>query len=520
MKRFIMMLGVILRTNGLLAQQDLSPHYQKNLESIILSVSLKPNSQITFRYFEDYYREISYRNPGKRDSIISKRLNVKNPTLLEYNSMLMDPAGPVERSYPLLLVPGDTVMLKTGMNAGILIQSSTGLEQFADSIIYFPKSYHWSYDEDAKFLKTEGVNKMVEKIDDRFEKNEASIKNTGYDYAHLAALKYLNANIKYISISKLLSDKHLTFSKLTDSLYKDLYNHAGEINSVSTVNNLQTSNSIIRYNSVRQNQELANSDIWSWIVGADIQLKQTDFYRNYLTFLLAQTFKQLPADLPKLTQALDLIKEEVPAIDTLFQVSNILKETYIDFPTARKRLRSFANGRYSFIIDSDEKSANRELKNIKNLSAVVLTDFSGNKTDFKSLITNGKARLTVIDFWASWCIPCIAEIPFMKIVEQKLKGKPVRFMAVSIDQNNEVGKWIEAAKKNQIFKQPFQYRLADFKKSALTQLINLQTIPRYVVIDYLGNILTDDFLRPSNPQFEIRLNKFLANLTDRKQTIK
>lgn len=504
------MLGVILQTSVSLAQPDSNFFQQKIMEPTILSVSLKPNSQITFRYFEQYYREISYRNPGKKDSIISKKLNLQNPTLLEYNSMLMVPAGPVERSYPVLLIPRDTVMLKTGADAAILIQSSTGLKQFADSIIYFPKSYHWSYDEDAQFLKTEGLNKMVEKINFRFERNEASIKNTGYDKAHLAALKYLNANIKYISISKLLSDRQLVFSKLTDSLYTDLYSHLDEINSVSTVNNLQSSVSIIRYNSVRQNQQLGKSDICTWIVGADIQLKQTDFYRSYLTFLLAQTFKQLPADLHKLNQALGRIKKEVPAIDTLYQASDILMETYINFPDAMEKLKSLANGRYSFIIDSDEKSANREQKNINNLQAVVLTDFSGNKTDFKSIITNGRASFTVIDFWASWCIPCIAEIPFMKKVEQKMKGKPIRFMAVSIDEDNKVGKWIEAAQKNQVFKQPFQYRLADFRKSALTQLINLQTIPRYVLIDNLGNILADDFLRPSDPQFEIQLIKLLA----------
>ncbi|MGN8057651.1 TlpA family protein disulfide reductase [Pedobacter sp. 22163] len=514
MKRFIIMLSVILQTSISFAQLDSGSQQENSVETTVLSVFLKPSSKITFRYFEQYYREISYRNPSKKDSVISKNLNLQNPTLLEYNSMLMAPDGPIERSYPVLLIPGDTVMLKTGTDGAIQIQSSTGLKQFADSIVYFPKSYHWSYDQDGRLLQTEGLNKMIEKIDDRFEKNETSIRNTSYDQAHLTAIRYLNTNIKYNSISKLLSDKQLVISSATDTLYTDLYNHIDEINSINTVNNLQINSSVIRYNSIRRNQQFIKSNIWTWIVEADVELKQTDFYRKYLIWLMAQTFKQLPADLDNLNQALGRIKNESPALDTLYQASNILKETFKNFTIARAKLKSLANGKYSFIIDSDEKVANHELKSIKNLPAVKLADFSGKKFDFKSIIINKKASLTVIDFWASWCIPCIAEIPYMRKVEQELQGKPIRFMAVSIDENDHVGKWIEAAKKNLIFKKPFQYRMADFRKSPLTRLINLQSIPRYVIIDNDGNIVADDFLRPSNPQFEIQLIKYLANLSE------
>jgi thiol-disulfide isomerase/thioredoxin len=60
---------------------------------------------------------------------------------------------------------------------------------------------------------------------------------------------------------------------------------------------------------------------------------------------------------------------------------------------------------------------------------------SGSTISMKNL----KGKVVVIDFWATWCGPCIAEMPHMKQLYAEYRDKGVEFIGVSLDQPKEAG---------------------------------------------------------------------------------
>ncbi len=74
--------------------------------------------------------------------------------------------------------------------------------------------------------------------------------------------------------------------------------------------------------------------------------------------------------------------------------------------------------------------------------------------DFKSFkpllsITDGKTR--VINFWATWCKPCVAELPYFELINSKYPEDKVEVILVSLDLPNQVeSKLIPFIKKQKI----------------------------------------------------------------------
>ena len=104
-------------------------------------------------------------------------------------------------------------------------------------------------------------------------------------------------------------------------------------------------------------------------------------------------------------------------------------------------------------------------------------------------------KLIYVDLWASWCGPCIAEIPLEKeLISELNKNIEVEFIFISLDETEE--RWKKAMKKINIGKS--HYRLPDGFSSKLTTYLNIKTIPRYLVIDKNGSLISYDAPRPSD----------------------
>lgn len=97
----------------------------------------------------------------------------------------------------------------------------------------------------------------------------------------------------------------------------------------------------------------------------------------------------------------------------------------------------------------------------------------------------GKSRLLFIDFWASWCSPCRADIPHIKEVYEKYKDRGLSVLAISLD--NKRAAWKSALKK---LKMPWgQLIEVNGTNSDLAKAYQIHGIPYGILLDSKGTII-------------------------------
>lgn len=64
-------------------------------------------------------------------------------------------------------------------------------------------------------------------------------------------------------------------------------------------------------------------------------------------------------------------------------------------------------------------------------------DFTVQDSDHTVALNQFRGQVVVLNFWATWCPPCIEETPSMVHMQERLKNKGVVVIAVSIDEDND-----------------------------------------------------------------------------------
>lgn len=104
-----------------------------------------------------------------------------------------------------------------------------------------------------------------------------------------------------------------------------------------------------------------------------------------------------------------------------------------------------------------------------------------------------KNKYTLIDFWASWCGPCHAEMPTVVKAYNDFHTKGLEIVGVSLDSNKD--NWVKAIDD---LKMTWP-QMSDLKgwESAGAQLYHVRGIPTNVLVDQQGRIVAQD-LRGEN----------------------
>lgn len=109
-----------------------------------------------------------------------------------------------------------------------------------------------------------------------------------------------------------------------------------------------------------------------------------------------------------------------------------------------------------------------------------------------------KGKFVYVDVWATWCGPCIAEIPHLKKVEKQYHGKNIEFVSISIDEKKNYDKWKQFVDSEGLV--GVQLFADNAWQSEFVKKYAINGIPRFILIDTEGNIINADAPRPSNPE--------------------
>ncbi len=166
--------------------------------------------------------------------------------------------------------------------------------------------------------------------------------------------------------------------------------------------------------------------------------------------------------------------------DEQIKTENIFVERFI------KNITSKYEKEHSFATKLDKGSVSPAFEDYENID--------GSKTS----LSDFKGQYVFIDVWATWCTPCKAQIPYLEELEKEYKDENIVFVSMSVDKPSDKEKWSKMVKDKNM--SGVQILAPNATKSEFALAYNINSIPRFILIDPQGNIVDFDAPRPSNKE--------------------
>ncbi len=144
------------------------------------------------------------------------------------------------------------------------------------------------------------------------------------------------------------------------------------------------------------------------------------------------------------------------------------------------------NPNYAPLLKYKAEMAEAKAQKERLAEGKIAPEFSFPTPDGKKMLgpQDFKGKILVLDFWASWCGPCRAEIPHLKEAYKEYSNKGVAFFSVSIDKDNAA--WRKAMKEENM---PWAQVQAPKAGKDVMKQYQFSGIPYILVLDKEGKIV-------------------------------
>ncbi len=148
-----------------------------------------------------------------------------------------------------------------------------------------------------------------------------------------------------------------------------------------------------------------------------------------------------------------------------------------------------------------DSASYRKLKNIKSVFDVSLTGINGKEVS----LSKYKGKILLLDFWGSWCTPCIASIPHINQLIYDLKDYPVEVISVAMRTKEDVWKKI-------ILNKNYKGVHLNDTDGILSAYYKVLGAPKYVIVGPDGNLLNSDAPYATSPMLKKTILEIMARL--------
>jgi thiol-disulfide isomerase/thioredoxin len=218
-------------------------------------------------------------------------------------------------------------------------------------------------------------------------------------------------------------------------------------------------------------------------------------------FIMAQIEKSQSIGNPQLILNLekDAFKKKVDQIkfeyDSILNSYNNIDSTLYNLMIAQNnQVVTYFNSNYSKGLALSKGKLSPKFENY--------VDFKGGKKSLDSF----KGKYVYIDVWATWCGPCIQQIPYLQTLEKEYHNKNIEFVSISTDESRRNGgSWEAAEKKWRDFvtkKEMKGVQLWSGQDFSFQQAYQITGIPRFILLDPEGKIVEANAPRPSDPNLK------------------
>lgn len=128
----------------------------------------------------------------------------------------------------------------------------------------------------------------------------------------------------------------------------------------------------------------------------------------------------------------------------------------------------------SLMIMASCSSPKTEEQSAMNASQVKLTDLEGKEVD----LADYEGKTIFVNFWATWCRPCIQEMPSIAALQKQLEGKNIEFFFASDEEVEKIQKFMESRKMS-----------LNFVRIENPESLGIEALPTTFIFDRNGNLV-------------------------------